>query len=129
MEIFRFKNWNVYKDAKQLFRLILRIVNKLPKEYRYSIGDQLVRAALSVILNIAEGSGKSSDKELNRFFDIVIGSLNEILAAVDVLRDSRLVSISDLEFEEVAQLCYGISKQIGGFKRKIAKQSVISHKL
>lgn len=124
MEIFRFRNWNVYKDARRLFGLILKIVSRLSKEYRYSIGDQLVRAALSVILNIAEGSGKSSDKELNRFFDIGIGSLNEILAAVDVVREFKLASISDAEFDEVIQFCHGISKQIGGFKRKISKQSL-----
>ena len=63
MDIFRFRSWNVYKETKELFGVIIEIVNRLPKEYTYSIGNQLIRAGLSIILNIAEGSGKQSDED------------------------------------------------------------------
>jgi len=39
MNIFRFLDWEVYKDSKKITTLILRIVNKLPKEYRYDLGS------------------------------------------------------------------------------------------
>ena len=117
MEKFRFLKWKVYQDAKELFGLLLRIVKRLPKEYRFELGSQTIRAGLSVILNIAEGSGKSTDKELNRYFDIALGSLNEVLAACDIMKDNKF--ITEDEFTAVFQRISEISNQLGGFKKKL----------
>ena len=117
MEKFRFLKWKVYQDTKELFVLILNVVKKIPKEYRFELGSQLIRASLSILLNIAEGSGKSSDRELNRFIDISLGSLNETLAAIDVLKDTKLITESD--FNKIFKLIDEISNQLGGFKKKI----------
>lgn len=119
MDKFRFLGWSVYKDAKELFSYIIKIVNKIPKEYRYDLGGQVIRSALSVVLNIAEGSGKISDKEMNRFFNIALGSLNETLAAADVLYYENL--INKTEFEWVYKKVDSISCQLGGFKKALKK--------
>jgi len=89
----------------------------LPREFRYELGSQIIRSAFSIILNIAEGSGKISDKELNRFIEIALGSAYETLAAVDSLRRNQL--ISNNEFEEVFAKIASISNQLGGFKKKL----------
>lgn len=117
MRQLRFLDWKVYKDARKFFVLVLSIAKSLPKEYRFEIASQLIRAGLSVLLNIAEGSGKHSDAELNRFFDIALGSLFETVAAVDALREARLVT--DVTFREVETLAVEISDQLGGFKKKL----------
>jgi len=78
----------------------------------------LIRAALSIVLNIAEGSGKESDKELKRYFNIAIGSCYELLAGVDTLKDIEL--ISEYEFKEIYSRIESISKQLGGFKKYIS---------
>jgi len=117
MNKFRFLQWDVYKDAKLLFSLILKIVKKLPKEYRFELGSQIIKCGFSVILNIAEGSGKISDKELNRFLDISLGSLNELLAAIDVLKDNGFVGQD--EFNEIYSKIESISNRLGGFKKKL----------
>ena len=56
MNKFRFLEWKVYQDSQELFTFILRSTKKLPKEFRFELGSQLIRSALSVVLNIAEGS-------------------------------------------------------------------------
>lgn len=117
MKRLRFLDWQVYRDARKLFVLLLLVVKKLPKEFRFEIGSQISRSGFSVVLNIAEGSGKHSDAELNRFFDIALGSLFESVAAIDTLREASLVEERTLK--EVVQLAESISDQIGGFKRKI----------
>ncbi len=117
MNKFRFLDWEVYNDAQELLSLVLQLVNKLPKEYRFEVGSQIIRSALSIVLNIAEGSGKSSDRELNRFFDIAFGSLYETLASVDVLKRNKFITA--VEFEEVIERIQHIGNQIGGFKRKL----------
>ncbi|MBI3814172.1 MAG: four helix bundle protein [Nitrospinae bacterium] len=117
MKKFRFLEWQVYKDCRELFSLILKLVRKLPKEYRFELGSQLIRSAFSVILNIAEGSGKNSDKELNRYLDISLGSLHETLAAVDVLKNNKFVT--EQEFNEIFVRIDNIADQLGGFKKKL----------
>lgn len=117
MNQFRFLEWKIYKDSQALFSLILKITKKLPKEYRFEIGAQVVRSALSVVLNVAEGSGKKSDKELSRYLDIALGSLYETLACIDTCRIESLVS--PVDFESVKSKVIEIANQIGGFKKKI----------
>lgn len=118
MKKFRFLEWKVYKDAKELFSLLLKIVKKLPKEYRFELGSQIIRSGLSIILNIAEGSGKPTDKELNRYFDISLGSLYEVLAAIDVLNDNKLIQKE--EFDKIFKRIDEISNQLGGFKKVVS---------
>ena len=117
MELFRFLGWQVYKDAKELFQLVYKVVSKLPKDIRFELGSQIIRSSFSVILNIAEGSGKNSDKELNRYLDISIGSLSETVAGMDVLHDNHFINKED--FNLVAKSAESISKQLGGFKKKL----------
>ncbi len=107
--------------------LALKVVKKIPKEYRFELGSQLIRSTLSIVLNIAEGSGKNSDRELNRYLDIALGSVNETLAGMDILKDNKL--ITDSEFDKTYALLYSISNQLGGFKKKLTRSLVVSRKL
>lgn len=117
MQKFRFTEWDVYKEAKSIIPIILSIVSKLPKEYRFELGSQIVRSSFSITLNIAEGSGKSGDKELNRFLDIALGSTYETFAAMDILKENKF--ITEPEFQLISDKLYNISNQLGGFKRKL----------
>ena len=101
--------------------MILKLVKKLPKEYRFELGSQIIRAAFSIALNIAEGSAKSSDRELNRYLEISLGSISELVAALDVLKNAPL--ITQEEFDSLFEKLNSISSQLGGFKKKLA----ISH--
>ncbi|MEQ1878823.1 MAG: four helix bundle protein, partial [Bdellovibrionia bacterium] len=49
------------------------------------IKNQLPRASLSIVLHIAEGSGKPTADEKKRFYGIALGSLREVTAILDVL--------------------------------------------
>jgi four helix bundle protein len=124
MDKFRFLNWPAYNSSKELFTLVCGLIRKIPREYRFEFGSQLIRSSFSIILNIAEGSGKNSDRELNRFIGISLGSANETLAGLDVLRDNGF--ITPAEFDRAYELLDSISNQLGGFKKKL---SVMSRKL
>ncbi len=118
MEKFRYKNWKVYQESKLLFKDILSLYKELPRDIKYSLGDQLTRSTLSIALNIAEGSGKESDKEMVRYLEISAGSAYETLANLDILRDNGYLKNSRyLEYEtRIAD----ITSQIGGFKKKLS---------
>lgn len=119
MKRFRFLEWPVYKEAKSLFREVLLVVDALPQSRKFDVGSQLIRSCQSIALNIAEGSGKASDKELNRFVEIALGSAYETLANLDMLRETKLLSQDKfLKLEEkIASIC----GQLGGFKKIMDK--------
>ena len=115
MKEFRFRNWKVYDDAQKLFSQILKISQTLPKEYRFSLRDQLVRSSSSIILNIAEGSGKASDGEFKRFLNIAIGSAYEVLSITDILKRNTLIDKGAAETldQSVVEIC----RQLGGLRK------------
>src|SRR3989344_1540270 len=91
MKGFRFLDFNVYKDARFFYSEIVKITAKFPRPY-WELGDQMRRSALSVILNIAEGSAKKSDVDFNRYIKISLGSINECVAALDVAFSEKLIN-------------------------------------
>jgi four helix bundle protein len=55
---FDFEKLKVYQKALDFIHEIFKIYKRLPREYKYTVGGNLVRAGVSIANNIAEGSGK-----------------------------------------------------------------------
>lgn len=72
------KNFRTYQLAVEFHRGCRATV--MP----HYLKGQLLRAAASVALNIAEGSGKPTPKDQRRFYGIALGSLRECQAALDL---------------------------------------------
>lgn len=120
MEEFRFKKWKVYDDSQALFSEILSIAQKLPSEHRFTLGTQILRSSSSIILNIAEGSGKSSEGDFVRFLNIALGSAYETSANLDILARNGLLQ---LECQgSLDSKIAGICRQLGGLKRASRKK-------
>ena len=117
---FRFRNFPVYKAALQLHHDIVRMTAGFPREYDY-LRDQLRRAALSIVLNIAEGSAKKSDRDFNRYLKNSLGSTGEVVAALDASYNERLISRETLQ--ETLAKCEAIANQLGGFSKSLTKGS------
>ena len=102
MSDYKFQNLKVYALAREIFIDILNASNKIPRNM-YFLRDQLLRAWLSVILNIAEGSGKDSDKEFKRYIQNSLGSLNESVACLDIVGNLGYFESKDL-YEKILKL-------------------------
>lgn len=59
------------------------------------VRDQLQRAALSIVLNLAEGSAKPTLKERKRFYSIAFGSLREVQALLEISKQEHVVGLAD----------------------------------
>lgn len=116
-DIFRFREFKVYKDAKVFYRNIIKVSSFFPRECKYELTSQIRRAALSVILNIAEGSAKESDKDFKRFLGNSLGSINEVVACLEVVLENHYISINI--FEKLLLQAEGIAKQLGGFYKTL----------
>lgn len=63
---FKFEELRVYQEAIVFISEIFFLTKKWPPPYKYSLADQLQRAALSISLNIAEGSSRTT-KDFQHF--------------------------------------------------------------
>jgi four helix bundle protein len=123
MKTFRFKSFTIYNDAKAFRRLIRKEISAFPVQERYRLIDQIERAALSIVLNIAEGSAKKSDSEFCRYLEIAIASANEVAAAIDCAHDDGLIQTDSAQKIELqAEL---LAKRIGTFM-KVLRNAVSS---
>ena len=73
-----FKELKIWQKGRELVSEIYTLTKSLPKDEQYGLISQMRRAAISIPSNIAEGSGKGSDKEFCRFLDITNGSACEL---------------------------------------------------
>lgn len=73
-----YKKLDVWKKAHEQYMFVRKnIAVKFPKEERFELTSQLLRASLSVPLNIVEGCGRFTDKDFAHFLDKSLGSINE----------------------------------------------------
>ena len=74
-----YKKLEVWKKAHKHYMFVRKnIAIKFPKEERFELTSQLLRASLSVPLNIVEGCGRFTDKDFAHFLDTSLGSINEV---------------------------------------------------
>jgi four helix bundle protein len=72
-----YRRLEVWRLGHELVLTVYRVTAGFPDTERYGLTAQLRRSAASVASNIAEGAGRSSDKEFGRFIDMSLGSLAE----------------------------------------------------
>jgi four helix bundle protein len=80
-----YEKLDVYHAALDFVSYVHTLCSGLRGNHRFA-KDQLLRASLSIPLNVAEGNGKRSHGERRRFFEIARGSSMECAAVLDVLR-------------------------------------------
>jgi len=91
--MFNFNRLDVYGCSIGFFKLSIPLTERAPVGY-HALNDQLRRAAVSIPLNIAEGSGKY-DKDERRYFSIARGSALECAAIMDVFEALGAISQSE----------------------------------
>lgn len=116
METFRFRNFKVYQDAKLLNRELFDLTKRWGR-LEVDLISQILRASLSICLNIAEGSAKGSDKDFRRFIQTSLGSVNEVVACLDIAYSMNLVTSK--KYEDLINKANNIAKQLGGLSKSL----------
>jgi len=115
-----FEEIPLYQKAKELCLEVYRINND---QYKKDFGfkDQIQRAAISVMNNIAEGFERGSDKDFIKFLYYSKGSVGEIRSLLNVA-----VELGYIEFQLYDKLkndCLDISKQLSNFIKYLSIKS------
>jgi len=98
----RFEDLDCWKKSRELVNVIFDICENQMKNKDFSTQDQIKRAAISTMNNIAEGFGRYSNKEFIRFLEYSAASSMEVRSMLYVLSDRKY--IDEIAFEKCHQL-------------------------
>jgi four helix bundle protein len=114
---FRFLRLEVWQEGRKLYRLVSGMVRKLPREEAFGLSSQMRRSARSVCANIAEGSGRNSDKDFAQFVEIAYGSAAEVASDAYLAFDEGY--ITEAEREELLAAVEVVIAKASGLYRKL----------
>jgi four helix bundle protein len=110
-----FKQLTVWQRSREVAVATYRIARSLPADERDVFADQMKRAAISISSNIAEGSGRQSDRDQARCYRIAMGSARELESLIIVADEIELIEKAAAgaaigKLEEVEKMLHGLIK-------------------
>lgn len=111
-----YRELDVWKKARMLVKDIYVLTKTFPEDERFGLISQMRRCAVSIPSNIAEGSGRSTDKDFANFLSISLGSSYELETQVWLSHD--LLFINETQREEVINLITDTQKMIFNLRRR-----------
>lgn len=114
--VYSFEKLTVWSDTRLLIKMIYTVSSSFPEDEKFGLTSQLRRAAISISSNLAEGSGRSNDKEQKQFYRIAYASLMEVLSQLIVATDLGFMDEKTLnkeirpQIEIVSLKLYGLKK-------------------
>lgn len=112
-----FRRLEVWRKAHDLTLAVYEVAADFPGDERYGLTSQIKRAAASVAANLAEGSGRETDKDFCRFVDIASGSACEVEYHLLLAKDLLLLHPDkhlelDGKVNEVKRMLAGLSRRL-----------------
>ena len=117
MEKQRFKKFEVWSKAMDFIEAVYEVTKGFPASEMYGLTSQLRRAAISISMNIAEGSGSGFDNEFHRFLNISQRSAYEVICGLEIAQ--RLKYLEQSEAFRLVEKCDELSAMLGGLKKKL----------
>ncbi len=113
--MFDFQKLKVYQKAKSYNREITRFIYR--NKFDRTTNDQLRRASFSVMLNIAEGSSRFSNRDRKNFLVIARGSVFECAAILEYLSETEEIAQEDfslfyVQLEELSKMLFALIKKL-----------------
>jgi four helix bundle protein len=113
VKIERFEDIDGWKKGRELTQAVYVLARKPEFSKDFGLRDQITRAAVSIMNNIAEGFDGGSDAEFVRFLVYAQRSATEVKSCLYVALDNGY--ISDIEFRHAYDLASEVKRLIGGF--------------
>ncbi len=114
--MFNFENLNIYQESLNYSSLVYKITRSWPKDELFGLTNQIRRAAVSITLNIAEGSSRTK-KDFRHFLDQARGSCYETVAVVTTAK--KLSYITETEFLSIYETANRLSRMINALKNSL----------
>jgi len=111
MGIKTFRDLLIWQKGMQLVKEVYKLTRTFPKSEDFNLSSQMKRASVSIPSNIAEGFGRSTKKDFQRFLYIALGSIFELQTQIiisyeqDYINQQQYDSINELTREVERMLC------------------------
>jgi four helix bundle protein len=110
-----FRRLKVWQLSTRMVVELYRITARFPRAEMFGLTAQCRRAAVSVVSNIAEGSGRGSAAEFRRFVAIARGSLHEVAAQLLLSRDLGFMADAELhplerQIDEISRMLLALAR-------------------
>src|SRR6266849_2512165 len=112
-----FEKLDVWQKAIDFVDLVYNETRGFPAEERFSLTNQLRRAAVSISSNIAEGSSRSSKGDFARFVEIATGSVFEVVSQAFVAQ--RQSFLREDQFREIYAHGEELSRMLSGLRKSL----------
>ena len=109
-------------EARELTSSVYAFTRNQPFSKDFGLRDQIRRASVSIMANIAEGFGRSGSGEFLQFLALAKGSACEVISHVHVALDQKY--ISQQEFERLNLLAEQTVNLIGGLMRYLQQSTI-----
>ena len=109
MKINRFEDLECWQSARELVNLVYRVCSVSELKKNFGLSDQIKRAGISIMANIAEGFSRKSNKEFIQFLFISKASAAELQSHLYIAADQGL--IDNASFENLYQHADKVQRQ------------------
>lgn len=117
MKIRNYQDLTVWQKSMDLAEGIYRASRAFPASEVYGLSSQVRKAAVSIASNVAEGQGRRSTGDYQRFLSIAQGSLSEL--ETQVLLAKRLQYLKEPESERLLELSSQVGRMIHGLRKSL----------
>ncbi|PAZ01875.1 MAG: hypothetical protein CAK89_08115 [Opitutia bacterium AMD-G3] len=116
-----FRDLIVWQKAKRLAADVYRLCLSFPSDWHRGLTEQMLRSAVSIPSNIAEGDERGTNRDSLRFLQIARGSLAELETQLHIAKDIHL--ISDADSENIEAKITEVARLLGGtIKMRLARE-------
>jgi len=109
-----FKDLKIWQEAMKVVKSTYLLTAQLPLDERFGLISQINRSAVSIPSNIAEGSGRTTDKDFLNFINISLSSSFELETQLILANDLFQLDVQDLigKINELQRMIVGFKKSI-----------------
>jgi four helix bundle protein len=114
---FRFEKLEVWQEARAINQAVYPLTKEFPRRESLAMTSQIRRASISVSSNIAEGPGRSSDRDLAHFLEQSHGSVMELASVFFLALDEGYVK--DHELDRLLDELEKLARRIASLNRSL----------
>jgi four helix bundle protein len=118
--MFNFEKLDVWQKAIDFADLVYNYTRNFPADERFGLTNQMRRAAVSILSNIAEGTSRMSQTDFGRFIEIATGSVFEVISQAFI--GHRRGLLNEAKFRALYIAAEKVGRMLSGLRKSLASK-------